>query len=198
MLQTSVLHTPLKQAIHSIQQELDKGTLQPQAATARLLSYIHYHNMSKITATINLDNTWSLKEIGPGTNRYEVEFHINADSTNVRVEQLQFGYVLKKENLEIAKGSFPSSGRYISIASTHLETALLTADYDTDYGLEVWAVNNGTLFYSNLAFSTGRPTSPYPSWLWNNGVWTCPVNYPTDGKYYGWNEETAKWITLTQ
>ena len=35
---------------------------------------------------------------------------------------------------------------------------------------------------------------PYPSWaLDENYKWQPPVEYPTDGLYYTWNEETTSW-----
>jgi hypothetical protein len=35
---------------------------------------------------------------------------------------------------------------------------------------------------------------PYSSWILNSKKqWEPPVAYPTDGKFYGWNEETGEW-----
>jgi hypothetical protein len=35
---------------------------------------------------------------------------------------------------------------------------------------------------------------PYSSWILNSKKqWEPPVTYPTDGKFYGWNEETGEW-----
>ena len=35
---------------------------------------------------------------------------------------------------------------------------------------------------------------PYPSWVLNSKKqWESPIAYPTDGKLYGWNEETGDW-----
>ena len=35
---------------------------------------------------------------------------------------------------------------------------------------------------------------PYPSWVLNSKKqWEAPIAYPTDGKLYGWNEETGDW-----
>ena len=35
---------------------------------------------------------------------------------------------------------------------------------------------------------------PYPSWVLNSKKqWDPPIAYPTDGKLYGWNEETGDW-----
>ena len=35
---------------------------------------------------------------------------------------------------------------------------------------------------------------PFPSWqLDNNYMWAAPIPYPSDGKVWGWNEETLSW-----
>jgi hypothetical protein len=35
---------------------------------------------------------------------------------------------------------------------------------------------------------------PYPSWILNaKKQWEPPIAYPTDGKLYGWNEESGEW-----
>lgn len=40
------------------------------------------------------------------------------------------------------------------------------------------------------------PQKPYDSWILNQEsfLWEPPVEYPTDGKYYKWNELTTSWI----
>lgn len=40
------------------------------------------------------------------------------------------------------------------------------------------------------------PPKPYPSWLLNefSCLWDAPAPYPTDGKYYVWDETTQSWI----
>lgn len=42
------------------------------------------------------------------------------------------------------------------------------------------------------------PPQPYPSWLLNEDtcLWEPPVSIPTDGKRYGWNEETINWVEI--
>ena len=39
---------------------------------------------------------------------------------------------------------------------------------------------------------------PYPSWSLNIQTyeWDAPIPYPTDGKYYVWNETTQSWVFL--
>lgn len=40
---------------------------------------------------------------------------------------------------------------------------------------------------------------PYASWTLNETtcLWEPPVAYPSDGKFYNWNENTASWIEVT-
>ena len=40
---------------------------------------------------------------------------------------------------------------------------------------------------------------PYSSWLLNTETcqWQAPIPYPTDGKYYYWNEDTQQWVEIT-
>jgi hypothetical protein len=42
------------------------------------------------------------------------------------------------------------------------------------------------------------PPKPYPSWILNTEgcYWVPPVQPPSDGKYYGWNEENTSWVEV--
>ena len=39
------------------------------------------------------------------------------------------------------------------------------------------------------------PPKPFASWVLNQDtcLWYAPVEYPDDGEYYTWNEETTSW-----
>ena len=39
-----------------------------------------------------------------------------------------------------------------------------------------------------------RPSKPYPSWEWVNGIWTSPIPYPEEGEWV-WDEDTLSWVT---
>jgi hypothetical protein len=42
------------------------------------------------------------------------------------------------------------------------------------------------------------PPQPFASWtLDENAQWKAPVDYPTGGKRYTWNEETTSWDEVT-
>ena len=45
------------------------------------------------------------------------------------------------------------------------------------------------------------PPQPHASWTLNEDtcLWEAPVEYPKDdGKIYKWNEETQKWVEITE
>ena len=44
------------------------------------------------------------------------------------------------------------------------------------------------------------PPQPYASWLLNEDTcqWNAPVDYPTDGKDYVWDEETVNWKLIQE
>tara|TARA_X000000950_G_C13573161_1_gene520427 strand:+ start:344 stop:670 length:327 start_codon:yes stop_codon:yes gene_type:complete len=48
----------------------------------------------------------------------------------------------------------------------------------------------------NDEFRPQKP--PYESWVWNSELykWVAPIDYPTDGNRYSWNEETTSWTQL--
>ena len=39
---------------------------------------------------------------------------------------------------------------------------------------------------------------PYTSWTFNSTsyMWEAPTAYPSDGKYYNWNEENKQWVEV--
>jgi hypothetical protein len=43
------------------------------------------------------------------------------------------------------------------------------------------------------------PPKPYSSWLLNEETcnWYAPVDYPSDRRYYIWNEEQQKWDAIS-
>jgi hypothetical protein len=48
----------------------------------------------------------------------------------------------------------------------------------------------------NRALDRFEPSSPYPSWLWDENAyaWVAPVPYPDDGRAYVWDEATQSWV----
>lgn len=44
------------------------------------------------------------------------------------------------------------------------------------------------------------PPKQYPSWVLNTTslLWEAPVQYPDDGNYYYWDEDTLSWVQLPE
>ena len=44
------------------------------------------------------------------------------------------------------------------------------------------------------------PVSPYPSWVLNEQTcqWEAPVQMPSDGKLYRWDEASTSWLEVVQ
>jgi hypothetical protein len=44
------------------------------------------------------------------------------------------------------------------------------------------------------------PPKPFDSWILNETtcLWEAPVEYPTDGQQYQWNEEMGTWDLITE
>lgn len=42
------------------------------------------------------------------------------------------------------------------------------------------------------------PPQPFPSWTKDSVtyLWSAPIPYPTDGKFYFWDEPTLSWVLL--
>jgi hypothetical protein len=40
---------------------------------------------------------------------------------------------------------------------------------------------------------------PFNSWILNKNTWTweAPIPYPTDGKFYSWDEPTKTWVLIS-
>lgn len=43
-----------------------------------------------------------------------------------------------------------------------------------------------------------RPPKPFASWVWNGVDWDAPVEMPSDGGQYEWNETTQSWDLLPE
>ena len=60
--------------------------------------------------------------------------------------------------------------------------------------------------YAGIGFSYDEvrdafiPPKPFDSWMLNETtcLWEAPVEYPTDGQRYRWNEELGTWDLITE
>jgi hypothetical protein len=66
----------------------------------------------------------------------------------------------------------------------------------TSYNARIRKNFAGVGFTYDEALDAFIPPKPFESWLLNEEtcLWEAPKPYPTDGKYYNWDEETQDWI----
>ena len=66
----------------------------------------------------------------------------------------------------------------------------------TSYNARIRKNFAGVGFSYDEALDAFIHPKPYESWLLNEEtcLWEAPTPYPTDGKYYNWDEETQDWI----
>lgn len=73
------------------------------------------------------------------------------------------------------------------------------------YNPETQEEDSGTPLRKNFAgkgyaYDSDRdafiPPTPFPSWTLNENTcnWESPVSYPTDDKFYDWDEENQQWV----
>tara|TARA_R110000822_G_scaffold3719_2_gene16081 strand:- start:1733 stop:2020 length:288 start_codon:yes stop_codon:yes gene_type:complete len=66
-------------------------------------------------------------------------------------------------------------------------------NWDSTGWLEYTNKPCGIGFTYNQAENIFIAPQPYPSWIREGSYWYAPIEYPTDGKNYTWNEETQTW-----
>ena len=63
----------------------------------------------------------------------------------------------------------------------------------TSYHGNIRGVYAGINYTYNATEDIFVTPQPYPSWIREGSFWNAPVPYPTDGKFYVWNEENQTW-----
>ena len=76
---------------------------------------------------------------------------------------------------------------YNTIANSHPENRPLRGNYA---GIGYTYDRTNDVFYA---------PQPFPSWILDEATWTwqAPVDYPTDGKQYAWDESSTTWREVT-
>ena len=72
------------------------------------------------------------------------------------------------------------------------------ADGEPDGGVAIRGNYAGVGYTYDIANDVFYAPSPFPSWVLNESTWTweSPVPYPTDGKFYRWDEPTLSWVEV--
>jgi len=101
--------------------------------------------------------------------------------TKVGLSPELMGYSVKRLK---AMGWYPVEG-------TEKPTDPVDPGYRYEYGAE-WSVAEGKVYG---VWNVAQRPQPYPSWSWVEGEgWVAPLDYPTDGKDYYWDEDSQAWV----
>ena len=73
--------------------------------------------------------------------------------------------------------------------------------YNTKGGVHLLGETPFRKNYASIGYTYNQtkdafiPPKPFPSWILNEEtcIWGAPVEKPTDGQRYEWNEETKQW-----
>ena len=145
-------------------------------------------------------NTWALadKTARAGVLEFGIGF-INDEHPTTVFDGLSFGFDATCGE-KATSVSEPAEGvEYVSTDQEIIGSWLLAdAIGGEEWTIRFWAENAGVAFedtFTVLVEETPAPTSPYPSWVWDEveGMWVPPIPYPEGTDVYRWNEETQQW-----
>ena len=80
----------------------------------------------------------------------------------------------------------------------------IQTSYNTQGGVHLLGGTPLRKNYAGIGFTYDRtrdafiPPQPFASWTLNEEtcLWDAPTPYPTDGKFYQWNEDTTSWVEI--
>jgi hypothetical protein len=147
--------------------------------------------MSTIFITQNLaTKTWSTRYDNLDRSPVNLQFFF----TNGEFNGLQFGYNFCSGSDVMSSESFPPQGvRYLTTDQEYVVSTSITTLPSRTYKLNIWSENSGDRQEIDYEFSVPKPARPFLSWVWVDTAWQPPVDYPTDGKFYVWNENNQSW-----
>lgn len=158
--------------------------------------------MSRIIAKDNFrTQNWEVSFDNLASRYADLCIGFTNDAPIIEFVDLKFKYELRQNGDIKHYGVFPQPNtQYKKTDQEFLVTERLRFEIETEYELNLWAKNDGTVFEKTVSFITPRPTQPYESWFWDSSEkeWVAPEPYPDDGKYYEWNEETQTWVEVTE
>ncbi len=147
--------------------------------------------MSTIFITQNLETKiWSTRYDNLDRSPVNLQFFF----TNGEFNGLQFGYTLFLGSDVISSESFPPQGvKYLTTDQEYVVATSIAVLPDKNYKLSIWSENSGDRQEIDYDFYVPKPAQPFTSWRWIDTAWQPPIDYPTDGKFYVWNEKDQLW-----
>lgn len=153
--------------------------------------------MSKIYAIDDFNTqNWSLNTDELGSHENTLFIGFTDEAPIVSFKNLSFGFELKEDGNIKQYGQFPKPGvKYVQTDQEYLVAVQLKTVTTYTYELFLWAENDATRIEKTFTIEIPKPDKPYDSWLWDQEklTWNAPIEYPNDGRFYTWNEETQNW-----
>jgi len=115
----------------------------------------------------------------------------------VNFNSLHFNFLLSDADGNVLKNaSFPRDNHlYISTDQDYLESLDCLLEVDKSFTLKISVDESGSHTEIEYEMIGPRPKKPYTSWYWDDDKkgWEAPVEYPTDGTLYAWDESSLSW-----
>jgi len=141
-----------------------------------------------IIANFDLNSGWTFK--GEPESTFGVQFS-KGDAKRIYPDDFSFGWEYGQDFYE-----WPFAGVIVrEITPQRVFEFKTGAKIDDKVFLRVWARNAGVVAGAETSWIIPRPPQFFPSWVWDNGGWEPPVQYPNDGGFYEWDEESLSWAT---
>jgi len=121
---------------------------------------------------------------------------LDRHNESVDISGLRYGATILIDDAIVAESSFPPEGvKYVSTDQDILEVQRLSPfPADAECKVIAWVDMLQGQVKSEFNFTVPRPTQPFTSWTWNGTTWIPPVDYPTDGISYIWDEDQNNWL----
>lgn len=106
--------------------------------------------------------------------------------------------VLVIDQETVNTGSFGDPSTFIQTSYNTRAGVHYGADGQPDDGVALRKNYAGIGYTYDSVRDAFYAPQPYQSWLLDDETctWKAPVEYPTDGKIYTWDEETTNWVEV--
>jgi len=106
--------------------------------------------------------------------------------------------VLWAEGDEIPEGKKVGDVKVAGVLPVEAQEAVYDTWIETKMDGSVRKNYAGVGYHYDEAKDAFIPPKPFNSWVLNDDTcqWEAPVDYPSDGKDYKWDEETTNWVEV--
>ena len=143
------------------------------------------------TGQLSIDHT-SIRPHGA-----DLRAMLNRHGQTINLRGVEMSLTISADGSEIYAMHLPPPGvKYKQTDQDILATGRVSWRPDQQIEVAAWCkTNSAHEATAQAAFTAPRPAQPYPSWTWQDGRWTAPVDAPDDGEWQ-WDEDAGAWVPL--